>query len=429
MARKSDDLADSFATDEPSGWMTRLLADEEELDGRAKWRLAFWAAGSLGALVIAILASQASIERRRDQVAAADLARQSQQIQRLAKESQHEATRLAAAIDTLNADRDRLYARLGSLEQGLDSVTGSIAKAQASTKAQAAADKALAASLPEIPVKETAPPVAGVESKAAAPQSAAHAPVMPAPAKRAAESAPPTAAAEPSLPSAASTPAAAQAVAPQPTPDPAASKPEPTRSERPAPGAIASMPPPGQPLMASRSVLAPPDAGASKLSAPASLAAVAAPAAVPEAEASEDTPVAVPRTSFGVDLGGANSVEGLRTLWRRMTKTHKALGELRPIIMVKENVSGGQFRLVAGPFDDAAEAAKLCVTLGADRGCETTVFDGQRLPLASTAPPPRQPRKRQPNVTAAPADPPPATEQPPPPQPKPSPLSSILGIR
>ncbi|MCG6204294.1 SPOR domain-containing protein [Rhodopseudomonas sp. HC1] len=432
MARNSDDLEDSFATDEHGGWLARMLADDEEFDGRTKWRLASWAVGSLGALVIAILASQSSLERRRDQVAAADLARQSQQLQRLARDSQSEATRLAAAIETLNADRDRLYTRLGSLEQNLDSVTGSIAKVQASPKSQAASDKAIAASLPEIPIKEAPPSVANVMSKASAPQAAGYAPAsVPAPAKRAAEATPLGASAESSTPSAAQPPAAApQAVAAAPLSDPTESKLEPKGAEKPGLGAIASMPPRTQPLMASRSMLAPPDAGASKLSVPAATAAPAAQDAEPEPDAPDEKPVAVPRTSFGVELGGANSVDGLRALWRRVAKAHKELNELRPIIMVKENAAGGQLRLVAGPLDNAAAAARLCATLGsADRSCETTLFDGQRLPLASTAPP-RHSRKRPPKLTAAPAEAPAAAEVPsPPPQPKPGPLSSLLGLR
>lgn len=428
MARNSDDLADSFATDEQDGWLARLLADEEELDRRAKWRLAAWAAGSLGAVVIAILASQTSLERRRDQVAAADLARQSQQLQRLAKDSQSEASRLAAAIETLNADRDRLYTRLGSLEQNLDSVTGSIAKAQTSSRSQAAGDKALAASLPEIPVKEPAPPVAHVESKPVLPQAGLPPAPTPAPAKRTAEAAAPAASPDPAPSSITSAP---QSTSPAPAPDAADSKPEAKWREQSVMAAVASMPPPTEPLMASRSMLAPPDAGASKLNVSPATAAPDAQEAGPEAGVADEKPVAVPRTTFGIELGGANSVDGLRNLWRRMAKAHKELQDLRPIIMIKENASGGPFRLVAGPFDDAAAAAKLCVALSsADRTCETPVFDGQRLPLASTAPPPRQPRKRPPKVTATPAEPAASAEpSPPPPQPKPGPLSSILGIR
>ena len=81
-------------------------------------------------MIVALLASQSSIGLRRDQVVAADLVRQSQQIQSVARESQNETRRLASAIDTLNSDRDRLYARVTVLEQGLDSVTGAIAPRQ-----------------------------------------------------------------------------------------------------------------------------------------------------------------------------------------------------------------------------------------------------------------------------------------------------------
>src|SRR5262249_18690078 len=65
-------------------------------------------------------------------IAADDFARQAQQIRQLARESQVEARKLASAVDTLNGDRDRLYSRVTVLEQGLDSVTGAIAK-QAAT--------------------------------------------------------------------------------------------------------------------------------------------------------------------------------------------------------------------------------------------------------------------------------------------------------
>ena len=70
--------------------------------------------------------------------------------------------------------------------------------------------------------------------------------------------------------------------------------------------------------------------------------------------------IAVQRTEFGVDLGGANSIDGLRALWRGLLKyrSNKALAELRPIIVVKErsNGLGMQLRLVAGPIADAAAA-------------------------------------------------------------------------
>ena len=102
------------------------MAEEDELDRRALWRIGSWGVGAVGAVIVAVMANQSSLGLKREQMAAADLTRQAQQIQMAARETQNEARRLAAAIDTLNGDRDRLYSRVTSLEQGLDSVTGAI---------------------------------------------------------------------------------------------------------------------------------------------------------------------------------------------------------------------------------------------------------------------------------------------------------------
>src|SRR4030088_194763 len=110
MARDSDHLASSFETENTGGPLTGVLAEEQASERRAV---------------------------RRGQVAARDLARQSQQIQFVARESQNETRRLASAIDTLNGDRDRLYSRVTVLEQGLDSVTGAIARQNATAGAPA----------------------------------------------------------------------------------------------------------------------------------------------------------------------------------------------------------------------------------------------------------------------------------------------------
>jgi hypothetical protein len=96
--------------------------------------------------------------------------------------------------------------------------------------------------------------------------------------------------------------------------------------------------------------------------------------------------VTVQHTEFAVDLGGANSVGGLRALWRGLVKSNAELAELRPIIVVKESTTGlgMQLRLAAGPLHDAAAAAKICASLMENRrACETTVFDGQRLAMAA----------------------------------------------
>ncbi|WP_445487890.1 hypothetical protein [Rhodopseudomonas sp. RCAM05734] len=421
MADDRNQWADRFSAEPGGGWLTSFLAEEHGFDRRAKLRLGLWGVGALGAVVVAVLASQSSVQQRREHIASADLlSRQSEQIQSVAAQTQAEARRLSAAIETLNQDRDRLYTRVTSVEQGLESVTGSI-------KRQAAAPAAPAPS----PVAE--PP---------APQASAAPLIGPVLAATPAEP-PAKQVAEPAAKQAAVVPTAAPATA-----EPAAPRPSPSLV------AASALPAMSGPLMTARSMMAPPDPAATKLSEPA-----APPAAEPMAETTsaiapetaavkaELPAVPVQRTEFGVDLGSANSVDGLRALWRGLVASHKALAGLRPVIMVKERTNGYgmRLRLVAGPLGDAAAAAKLCAVMSeSGRGCDTSVFDGQRLALKNESPPLATP----PAATAArPAAPtqrhrgsakpeqrsalPPAAkpvEEPaPPPKPQSS-LTSILGL-
>ncbi|MGM4987756.1 hypothetical protein [Tardiphaga sp. 841_E9_N1_2] len=413
MADKHDKWADTLSA-EHSGWLTGFLAEEDKVDRRMMWRLGSWGVAAVGAVVVAILASQSQVQLRRDQVATSDtFARQAQQIQLVAKETQAEARRLTLAIETLNSDRDRLYARVTSVEQGLDSVTGSIKRQTIPT-----------------PTAATTTP---------APQPSATASVV----------APP-AAAEPKpvaeLPSIPSTPVIGPVAAIAP--------PAETTPAKPAQTAASSIinPPASAPLVTWKSMTAPPDAAAAKLSEPAPT--IEAPPAAPETTASvqpaatEPTPTAietvatpVARTEFGVDIGGANSVDGLRAIWRGMSKS-RALNGLRPIMMVKERPTGlgMQLRLVAGPLSDAAAAAKICAALTeSSRPCETSIFDGQRLAMkaetapAEAAPAPARPAPRRraapkPQERTEQAPPPKPVEEVAPPKPQSS-LTSFLGLR
>ena len=190
--------------------------------------------------------------------------------------------------------------------------------------------------------------------------------------------------------------------------------------------------------MPAKSIMAPPDPAAAKLiepeqppevitATPVPEVVAAAPAAPEPALSKAPSEIAVQRTEFGVDLGGANSIEGLRGLWRALLKSNgAAIASLRPIIVVKErnNGLGMQLRLVAGPLSDAAAAAKICAALiESERACETAVFDGQRLAIKSDDPAPsaRPPRKRS-GVKRVSSE-----EQPP--KPKNSALSSMFSTR
>jgi hypothetical protein len=350
---------------ESTGFMSGFLADEDVFDRRATWRLGLWAGASVGAVVVAVYASHSSIASRRAQVAPADLARQEQQIESVAKESQNETRRLASAVETLNGDRDRLYYRVTALEQGLESMTGAIAKQNMTAASPQAAPTSVPATEPQTAAQIPAP--APVVSPVA---SIAKTPEKP-PAEVAA------------MPEQA--PAAASTLAQKPSTQP---------------GAASS-----SSLVATKSLMAPPDAAAGKLietdkAAKATQAmskpevvAASGPAdeAEPDASPLTATQLAVQRTEFGVDVGGANSLNGLRALWRGLLKSRNnvVLTTLRPIIVIRENSNGlgMQLRLVAGPLGDAAAAAKICAGLiEHERPCETAIFEGQRLAMNADEP-------------------------------------------
>jgi hypothetical protein len=438
LAKDPDNLARSFDTDNTGGLLSGFLAEEDELDRRALWRIGSWGVGAVGAVVIAVLANQTSIGWRREQMAAVDLTRQAQQAQLVARESQNETRRLASAIDTLSGDRDRLYSRVTSLEQGLDSMTGAIARQGPAAASQgAAATSSTTAPPPPAQSPLPAPAVAPVASTQppAAPADkplAAMAETSPAAVSSVAKDSPKTDNAKTASSKADNAKAdvakadGAKADGPKadgPKTDGAkvdgakadvaktdvakADTPKTDDAKADTAKMDAAKPPaamPSTPLMASKSIMAPPDPAATKLidpnppsvitAAPISEVVAAAPAA-DDAEPDEATApkAALQRTEFGVDLGSANSVSGLRALWRGLLKSRSnaPLTALRPIIVVKEGTNGlgMQLRLVAGPLNDAGAAARICAVLTENkRSCETAIFDGQRLSMNSDDPVP-----------------------------------------
>jgi hypothetical protein len=390
LAKDPDNLAAAFDTESTGG----LLAEEDAFDRRLLWRIGSWGFAAVGAIVIAVMANQSSLTLKRDQLAAADIAQQTQQLRNITKESHSEARRLASAIDTLSGDRDRLYARVTSLEQNLDSVTGAIAK-QATATAPATSTAATTPGAPPAPVNQ--PPAQPAAPAPAVAPVATIQPDRPVPAEKTATPTDGKTAVPTDKP-------AAPAGKAQPTADAPA-----TATDNPASPAVVAMspasaaaeprdkkPPPSAPLVAEKSMIGPPDPAA-KLIEPARPPAadhvtsepIPVVMADPDSQVDDeaDAPKAqVQRTEFGVDLGTASSVNGLRALWRGLlkSKTNAPLAALRPIIVIKEsgNGLGMQLRLVAGPLNDAGTAAKICASLSPNqRTCETAIYDGQRLSL------------------------------------------------
>ncbi|GKQ51056.1 hypothetical protein [Bradyrhizobium sp. Ce-3] len=455
MAKDRDNLAAEFDTESSSGF----LAEEDAFDRRMLWRLGSWGVAAVGAVAIAVMANQSALTLRRDQVAASDIARQGQQLQTLAKESHNETRRLASAIDTLNGDRDRLYSRVTTLEQGLDSVTGAIAKqpaasAPASTSAPAASS---APAAPAVAAVATMPPAAldkpaatdkgpaTAESKAPAPvekpATAAERPVATEKKPVAIASKPQLAAEKPSVTDNPPVPAPAPSAASPMSAAAAAASAEDSKAAVPAPAVVADRPPTDKPPT-DKPLVASLDPPATKAAEPVrpptanDISAAPIPPLVitpdPDSEADDDAPKAqIQRTEFGIDLGTANSVNGLRALWRGLLKSkgNAPLAALRPIIVIKENSNGlgMQLRLVAGPLNDAGTAARICAGLSLiQRTCETAIYDGQRLALNEPAAgsKPAAHRRALPKRAVAPPPPPqPIAEEK---KPEPATISSIF---
>lgn len=317
MARDRDPPFQRAGKDDPDGWLEGMVADEDGGDKAIYWRMSTWAFAAVAAVALGVVAQRSSLDPWTSETTAKYFEAKTAQAETVSREAQFEARRLAAAIETLNNDRDRIYARLSSIEQGFESVTGSI-KAQETAIAKLPQKLAEPASPPVIPSAPASQPSAGDSS-------------------------------------------AAQSIS------------------RSADGNEI-------PLGRTGSIELSPDAGNSSLH-----------------PKSTDTPVIA--TEFGIDLGAATSMDGLRKIWRSTRAVHTAaLAGLTPIVTIEERGANQplRFRLVAGPLRNAADAARLCVLLMEKaKDCKTSVFDGQRLQVTENAEPP--PPARRPVNRAAPA--------------------------
>jgi hypothetical protein len=148
-------------------------------------------------------------------------------------------------------------------------------------------------------------------------------------------------------------------------------------------------------LVSAEATRAPPPPAAAPATVPAQTAALApAPTSAPPVRVAPLAPIAAEtgaaastatKTDFGIDLGSAATVDGLRTLWATIKGTQAPLLEgLRPVAAVRDGAKPGmvELRLVVGPLANAGVAARLCAALAAaGLTCEPAVFDGQRLAL------------------------------------------------
>ncbi len=385
-------VSESFDAD-GEGWLDKLIADEDEPDRSTLWRLGSWAIAAVVALTLGLMSGQVPDRAKRSDVAEAELASQAARIEDLARQTKQDSRRIAAAVETLNADRDRLFGRLTSVEQSLDSVTGSIAKQAPPANptvpdADQPAERAIAAATAAPAETSTAPAAAPAPAAAAKDNPAKDTPVKDMPPKETAKDTPKAASPQP-----AAAPSAAAA-------DSTARKADRSDSQHagapPAPATSFDATAPSSPTAPQSPVAQDTDPATTTTvpkPAPGQQVAATPPTvitAVPLTPLPEDTVAAaaepetpVERTQFGLDVGGASSMAGLRALWSGLRKSHPSqLAALRPVLAIRQNKNGLglQVHIVAGPIADAAAAAKLCAALTADnRQCETAIFDGQRL--------------------------------------------------
>jgi hypothetical protein len=130
----------------------RTVHDPRQLtfDMRALWRLAIWGSAAALALVVAVAAGFSDNSARR-LMAAQAAGPSTAELAARQFGNEVETRRLAGVVRELTADRDRLLARIGTLERNLEDVTGSIrrqAEAGAAPAASAAAPPASAAASP-----------------------------------------------------------------------------------------------------------------------------------------------------------------------------------------------------------------------------------------------------------------------------------------
>ena len=248
-----------------------------------------------------------------------------------------ETKRLAESVRMLTLDRDRLTTRIAALERSMDDLTGSISRPPATPPQRSTP--------PDQP-----PPNAGPQRPPSQPLSLGLGP----------PAAPPAA---------------------PPTSRPSDAGPAPQSDDQPPPG-------PPLPLSPQTAAEPPPAARSGRMATIEYYARSTQEPAAQHAVADEQSPAGstATATDFGIDLGGANSVNGLRTLWATLKgKYPQLLNNMWPVMAVRDRPKQPgtvELRLVAGPLPNAGHAARLCASFAALAiTCQPTVFDGQRLAL------------------------------------------------
>jgi hypothetical protein len=307
---------------------------------RALWRLTAWGGAAAVALISAALASQTGSGRERLKLAFNGAAEPNRTAmvaaaEQRAEAAQAETRRLAGKLRELSADRDRLGARLASLERNLDDITGSIGKQTAATPKPPEA----AAAVPVLPSPIATITIKPPPLKAASVDAPLFMPASPA-ATTFRTDTPPQPPAKPAAPPVAAAP-----------PPPAAAAPPPATAAPPEmpvkPPVVVEVPMPPVRL-----------------------------AAVPPIQ-----PRAPSKPELGVDLGGALSMGFARARWAEVKANFgPLLADLHPLVLHDRRFGHAPYRLLIGPLPTSTTAARLCAKLVANRvACHPARFAGEPL--------------------------------------------------
>lgn len=242
-----------------------------------------------------------------------------------AREKDAETRALEAQVRALIADRERMAARMASLERHLDDMTGSIQRQTASQATSQATPNAAPTPAPQSPPIAAAPAVAATTSP---PPSLARVAALP-------SSVPAfDPLARPVLnDTAAGWPAADEKDEPQLRPDELEGQ------------MAVPLPPP-------RFIAAPPE------------------------------PPPLPKVEFGIELGSAATMEQLRARWTTVKANYgPLLTGLQPIAVRERRPNGGtEYKLIAGPVAHLTAARQLCARfVDAHAVCRPAKFDADQV--------------------------------------------------
>jgi hypothetical protein len=140
-------------------------------------------------------------------------------------------------------------------------------------------------------------------------------------------------------------------------------------------------------------------ASPSATAAPAALSAAAAAASTPRADASnapavpmpptrvatvavsEPPPSATAQSEFGLDLGGAATLDGIRQRWVTVKANFgPLLSGMYPLAAHERRAGASGYRLVVGPLPNSPAATGLCAHFAAARtACKSAKFDGEQI--------------------------------------------------